>query len=89
MTEIVYEDDPNEWVAQAFFGPAALAATAKASTELNEAVGAFSPPRGHPPMELDEGESLAIFAIMTRKSAPVTAPDGMTEVKSNLAMRFI
>lgn len=79
----------SEWVWQGFYGPKAAVAAAKAITDQDMRAGAWVPVQGDPPMLVDVGETQAMFAVMTRKVAPIPKPAGVIEANPALVGRMV
>lgn len=84
-----FEHDPNEWVAQGFYGPLAVATAAKAVTDQDPRAGAWVPPQGEPPMAVDTSGVTGMFAVMTRRHSPIPTPDGMLEANPAIVGRLV
>ncbi len=87
------EPDPQEWVWQGFYGPAAAAAAAMPDVYADSRVGARVPlPEGDeppPPLPVDADGLDAMFAVMTRRSAPVPTPKGLRAARSDMVGRMV
>ena len=82
-------DTQSEWVWQGFYGPNAAATTAKVITDQDMRAGAWVPVQGDPPMPVDVGGTQAMFAVMTRKGAPIPTPSGLLEANSAMVGRMV
>jgi hypothetical protein len=84
-----FNQDPNEWVPQGFYGPLAVAAAAKIVMDEDPRAGAWVPPKGEPPMEVDTSGATGMFAVMTRRHSPIPKPDGMLEANPAITARLV
>lgn len=81
--------DASEWVWQGFFGPMAAAAAAKATTDADARVGVWVPLPGEPPQRVDKAGTTGMFAVQTRRSAPVETPAGVMEAEPAMVGRMV
>ena len=81
--------DTQEWVWQGFYGPKAAVTAAKAIIDTDARAGAWVPVQGDPPMLVDVGGTQAMFAVMTRKGAPIPKPDGLFEANPVMVGRMV
>jgi hypothetical protein len=51
--------------------------------------GAWVPVQGDPPMLVDVGGTQAMFAVMTRKGAPIPKPTGVFEANPAMVGRMV
>jgi hypothetical protein len=86
-------DDANEWVWQGFYGPAAAVAAAMPDLYADPRVGARVPlPEGEQtpaPLPVDADGLDGMFAVMTRRSAPVPTPKGLRAARSDMVGRMV
>lgn len=81
--------ETQEWVWQGFYGPKAAVTAAKTILDNDTRAGAWVPAQGEPPMPVDVGETQAMFAVMTRKVAPIPKPAGTFEANPALVGRMV
>lgn len=79
----------SEWVWQGFYGWTAEVGAAKAIIDNDVRAGAWVPVQGQPPMPIDVGGSQAMFAVMTRKGAPIPVPEGLLEADPATVGRLV
>lgn len=81
--------ETQEWVWQGFYGPKAAVTAAKAITDNDTRAGAWVPVQGAAPMPVDVGGTQAMFAVMTRKGAPIPKPTGVLEANPAMVGRMV
>lgn len=81
--------DPQEWVWQGWFGPMADAAVAKAMTDIDSRAGVWVPLPGDPPARVDLAGTMGMWAVQTRRSAPIPLPDGVMEADPAIVGRLV
>lgn len=81
----------SEWVWQGWFGPMAAAVAGKALTDAlpSEVAGVKVPLPGDPPVSVDVGGEVGMFAIQTRPNAPVAAPEGLQAARPDMVGRLV
>lgn len=79
----------SEWVWQGFYGWMAEATAAKAIIDNDMRAGAWVPVQGQPPLAVDVGGTQAMFAVMTRKGAPIPTPSGLLQADPALVGRLV
>ncbi len=81
----------SEWVWQGFFGPAAVAMTAKVAAEALPAsvVGVIVPPVGAGVVAVDVDGVDAMFAVQTRADAPLPTPAGLRVARPEIVGRLV
>jgi hypothetical protein len=82
-------ENDNEWVWQGFFGPKAAAIAGKALTDNDVRAGAWMPEKGEPPMPVDVGGTMAMFAVITRRNAPIATPAGLMQADPAMVGRMV
>lgn len=86
--------DRSEWVWQGFYGPAATVAAAMPAVYADARVGARVPlheGEGEAPAPLPvDAEGLdGMFAVMTRRTAPVPTPKGLRAARPAMVGRMV
>lgn len=81
--------ETQEWVWQGFYGPKAAVTAAKAITDNDTRAGAWVPVQGDPPMLVDVTGTQAMFAVMTRKGAPIPTPAGLLQADPAMVGRMV
>lgn len=79
----------SEWVWQGFYGPKAKATSAKVIIDQDQRAGAWVPVKGAPPMQVDVGDTQAMFAVQTRRSNPIPTPAGLLQADPALVGRMV
>lgn len=81
----------SEWVWQGFFGPAAVAMTAKVAAEQHPAsvVGVIIPAIGGGVVPVDVEGVEAMFAVQTRADAPLATPAGLRVARPEIVGRLV
>ena len=83
------ELDANEWVWQGFFGPTAAAVAAKAIVDKDARAGVWIPIQDAPPMYVDVGGVMSMFAVQTRAGDQIPTPTGMWEADPSMVGRMV
>lgn len=82
--------EPKElWVWQGFFGSAARVAEFKAECDVDARVGVWIPLPGEPPMPVDLGGNLAMFAVQTRPTEVISCPPDIMEANPAMVGRMV
>lgn len=85
------EPEAPRWVWQGFFGPMADAVAGKAITDAlpSEVAGVKVPLPGEPPVAVDLGGEVGMFAIQTRPESPFAIPAGLKAAQASMVGRLV
>lgn len=85
--------NPDEWVWQGFYGPAAAVAAGMAVVYADPRVGVRVPlPTGDElptPIPVDEDGLDAMFAVQTRRGDPIPTPEGCRAARGEMVGRMV
>jgi hypothetical protein len=81
----------NEWVWQGFYGPTDLVQSEKLLVETLPAslIGVIIPPPGQGVVAINVDGTESMFAIQTRRKAPLSAPEGLSVARPEIVGRLV
>lgn len=89
MSESTPGEEEALWVWQGFFGPTAVATTAKVIVDEDLRAGARIPLYGEPPRQVDVDSVTSMFAVQVRPYDQIPCPEGLFEADPNIVGRLV
>jgi hypothetical protein len=83
---VISEED---WVPQGFYGNKQTVIEAKIILDNDLRAGAWLPPQGSPPIDIDTNGTESMFAVWTRRNNPIEPPAGLKEAIQTFVTRMV